>query len=291
MRANLAALCLSIFAGATALSAQTAAPQSDAPGKSVDYSYVYCSGFASDPKIPDDIRVISGEQSNYKIAWVNGEYIYINRGADKGVKVGDRFAIARPDHDIANEWFYGQKKLEKGMGTLYTDEGQARVVKVEPKVSVAQLEFTCGYVKRGDIVRPFEERPLPPFKEAAAFDHFAPVSGKPVGTIVSARDYFQLLGRGDTMYVNVGAAKGVKVGDYMRVFRYQGTRDEVTADVRGYQYKIEGYGDSPTRPAPKDLPREVLGEGIVLNVTKNAATVLVTYNNLPVYAGDLVEIE
>jgi hypothetical protein len=112
-----------------------------------------------------------------------------------------------------------------------------------------------------------------------------------VGTIVSARDYFQLLGRGDTMYVNVGAAKGVKVGDYMRVFRYQGTRDEVTADVKGYQYKIEGYGDSPSHPAPKDLPREVLGEGIVLNVTKNAATVLVTYNNVPLYAGDFVEIE
>ena len=69
------------------------------------------------------------------------------------------------------------------------------------------------------------------------------------------------------------------------------TRDDVAADVKGYQYKIEGYGDSPTHPAPKDLPREVLGEGIVLNVTKNAATVLVTYNNLPLYAGDFVEIE
>jgi hypothetical protein len=108
MRANLAALCLSIFAAASVTSAQTA-PQSPSTGKTVDYSYVYCSGFASDPKIPDDIRVISGEQSNYKISWDEGEYIYINRGADKGVKVGDRFAIVRPDHDEANEWFYGQK--------------------------------------------------------------------------------------------------------------------------------------------------------------------------------------
>jgi len=290
MRANLAALCLSIFAGATVVSAQTA-PQSDNPGRTVDYSYIYCSGFSSDPKIPDDIRVISGEQSNYKITWDNGEYIYINRGADKGVKIGDRLAIVRPEHDPANPWFYGQKKLEKEMGTLYLDAGQARVVKVDPKGAIAKLEFTCGYVTRGDIARPFEERPSPPFKDATGFDHFAPVSGKPVGTIVSARDYFQLLGRGDTMYVNVGAAKGVKVGDYMRMFRYQGTRNEVTADVRGYQYKIEGYGDSPSHPGPQDLPREVLGEGIVLNVTKNAATVLVTYNNLPVYAGDLVEIE
>src|SRR5258707_11490874 len=119
MRANLAALCLSIFAAASVTSAQTV-PQSDSTGKPVDYSYTYCSGFVSDPKIPDDIRVISGEQSNYKIAWDDGEYIYINRGADKGVKVGDRFAIARAERDAANPWFYGQKKLEKEMGTLYT---------------------------------------------------------------------------------------------------------------------------------------------------------------------------
>src|SRR6185437_9024776 len=108
MRTKLAAFCVSILASAGVCAAQT--PADTTPNGQVSYSKVYCSGFVSDPKVPDDIRVISGEQSNYKIAWVNGEYIYINRGADKGVKVGDRFAIARPEHDIANEWFYGQKK-------------------------------------------------------------------------------------------------------------------------------------------------------------------------------------
>jgi hypothetical protein len=290
MRANLAALCLSIFAGATVVSAQTA-PQSASTGRSVDYSYVYCSGFVSDPKIPDDVRVISGEQSNYKITWDDGEYIYINRGGEKGVKVGDRFVIVRPDQDEANEWFYGQKKLEKSMGTVYKDAGQVRVVNVQPKVAIAKVEFSCGYVRRGDIARPFEERPAPALKDTGAFDHFAPVSGKPVGTIISSREYPQLMGRGDTMYVNVGAEKGVKVGDYMRVFRYEGTRHEVTTEVRGYQYKLDGFGAAPGKYEPKDLPREVLGEGIVLNVTRNAATVLITYNNLPLYTGDFVEIE
>jgi len=286
MRANLAALCLSIFAGATVLSAQTVST-----GKPVDYSHVYCSGFVSDPKVPDDIRVISGEQSNYKIAWDEGEYIYINRGADKDVKVGDRFAIVRPDHDQANEWFYGQKKLERAMGTVYKDAAQVRVVSVHAKVAIAKVEFSCGYVLRGDIARPQEERPAPVLKEVGAFDHFAAVSGKPVGTIVTSRDYPQLLGRGDTMFVNVGAEKGVKVGDYLRVFRYQGTRTELTSEVRGYQYKMEGYGSALAHYEPQDLPREVLGEGIVLNVTRNAATVLITYNNLPLYTGDFVEIE
>ena len=41
----------------------------------------------------------------------------------------------------------------------------------------------------------------------------------------------------------------------------------------------------------KDLPREVLGEGIVLSVTRNAATVLITYSMEEMYAGDYAEIE
>jgi hypothetical protein len=290
MRANLAALCLSIFAGATVTSAQTA-QQTGSAGKQPDYSYVYCSGFVSDPKIPDDIRVISGEQSNYKITFDDAEYIYINRGQDKGVKVGDRFAIVRPDQDPGNEWFFGQKKLEKAMGTFYRDAAQARVVNVQPKVSIARIDFSCQYVQRGDIARPFEERPAPPFKEPAAFDHFAPVSGKPVGMVISSREYPQAMGRGDTMYVNLGATQGVKVGDYMRIFRYQGGQKEIASSVKGYQYKMYGFGSAPERYEWKDLPRELVGEGIVLNVSKNAATVLATYTSVPFYSGDYVEVE
>jgi hypothetical protein len=108
---------------------------------------------------------------------------------------------------------------------------------------------------------------------------------------VATRDNPQALGRGDTMYVTVGATKGLKVGDYMRAYRYQGTRDDYAADVPGIQYRLEGFGGSPTKYEPKDLPREVLGEGVVLNVTKNAATVLITYTRVPLYTGDFVEIE
>jgi hypothetical protein len=290
MRAKLAALNLFILGGAAVCSAQTA-PETASQNKQADYTYVNCSGFLSDQKVPDDIRVISGEQSNYKVAWVDGEYVYVNRGADKGVKVGDRFAVVREDHDEGNEWFRGQYKLQKEMGTLYRDAGQVRVVNVQPKVSIAKVEFICGYLLRGDIARPYEERPAPTLKDVAAFDIFAPVSGKPVGKIVASLNNPQVLGRGDTMYVTVGASKGVKVGDYMRLFRYQGIREEYSSDAPGLQYKMAGYGSSPTKYEPKDLPREILGEGIVLNVTKNAATVVITYDRVPAYTGDLVEIE
>jgi hypothetical protein len=292
MRAKLAALCVSILSSAVVSSAQTG-PETTPPPRQADYSHVYCSGFVSDPKVPDEIRVVSGEQSNYKIAFARGDNVYLNRGADKGVKIGDLFTVVRPDSDFANEWFYGQPKLTKELGTIYKDTGRIRVVNVQPKISIAEVVFSCDYMQRGDVARPFEERPEPPYKDAGKFDHFAPVSGKPVGTVVTSFDYHQLLGRGDAAYVNIGAAKGVKIGDYMRVFRYQGNKKDINDNAVGgeNQYKVYGFGSAPTKYVGKDLPREVLGEGVVLNVTKNAATVLITYSSVDIYAGDYAEIE
>ncbi|MBV9888019.1 MAG: hypothetical protein JO119_15855 [Acidobacteria bacterium] len=291
MRAKLAAFCVSILASAGVCAAQT--PSGTNPNGQVDYTKVYCSGFVSDPKVPDDIRVISGEQSSYKIIFSRGDYVYMNRGAQQGVKPGDVYSIVRPDRDTANEWFYGQDKATKRIGVLYRDIGQVRIVNVQPEASVAEILFSCNYMQRGDVARPFVERPIPPYKDASKFDIFAPVSGKPVGRVLSAYDWHQALGAGITAYVNVGASKGVKVGDYLRIFRYQTSKDDVsaTAGEHDMQYRVFGFGSAPKKYAGKDLPREILGEGIVLNVTKDAATVLVTYGREEAYAGDFVEVE
>jgi hypothetical protein len=291
MRARLVVFCVSILASAGVCAAQT--PAGTNPNGQVDYSKVYCSGFVSDPKVPDDIRVISGEQSNYKIVFSRGDYVYVNRGAQQGVKLGDVFSIVRPDKDQANEWFWGQEKLAKRMGILYRDLGQIRIVSVQPQTSVAEILFSCDYMQRGDVARPFVERPVPPYKDASKFDIFAGASGKPVGTIVTAYDWHQALGAWNTAYVNIGAQQGVKVGDYLRLFRYQTSKDDISvrAGEQDMQYKVYGFGSAPKKYSGKDLPREILGEGIVLNVTKDAATVLVTYGREEAYAGDFAELE
>jgi hypothetical protein len=290
MRARIAVLSLSVFLGAAAISAQNT-PQGGPP-KQVDYSSVNCSGFVTDPRVPDEIRIVSGEQSNYKLNWALGDYVYINRGQDKGVRVGDRFSVVRPDKDPADvQWFKWQRKLFSAMGAQYLDAGQVRVVNVQPRVSIAQVIFSCGYMQRGDIVVPYQERPEPPFKEPAAFDHFAPVSGKPVAMVVGGKDYGQVFGKLSAVYVNLGTNQGVKVGDYFRIFRYQGSMAETVPQERGYQYTMYGFGSAPGRYAWNDLPREVLGEGIVINVSRNSSTMVITFNSVEVYAGDYVEIE
>ncbi len=178
MRAKLAALSIFVFMGAGICSAQTAASQAD-------YSTVYCSGFVSDQKVPDATRLVSGEQSNVKILFARGDYVTINRGQDKGVRVGDRYSVVRPESDPSGvNWFKWQVKLMKAMGTHYLDAGQLRVVNVQSKTATAEVTLSCDYMQRGDIALPFQERPEPTFKDASAFDHFAPISGKPVAMVV-----------------------------------------------------------------------------------------------------------
>ena len=291
MRAKIVVLSLSVFLGATLASAQDA-PQAAPQNRPVDYSAVNCSGFVTDQRVPDETRLVSAEQSNYKIVFGRGDYVHINRGQDKGVRVGDRFSVVRPVKDPTEvHWFTWQEKLLRAMGTSYMDAGQIKVVNVQPKVSVAQVIFSCDYVQRGDIVVPYSDRPTPPYKDASNFDHFAPVSGKPVAMVVAGKDYGQVFGRLNTAYVNLGTNQGVKVGDYFRIFRYQGSRAETVAQERGYQYATYGFGSAPARYEWNDLPREVLGEGIVINVSRNSSTMFVTFCSSEVFAGDYVEIE
>ena len=272
-------------------SAPDSAPDAT-PGAQPPYSSIYCAGFVRDNKISSELHIISGEEASYKIIFDQGNYVYLNQGASKGIKVGDRFMVVRPEFDPAPvDWFYGQHKLENAIGTLYRDLGQLRVVNVQPKVSIAEVTFSCAFMQRGDIVRPYEERPVPPYKEPTAFDPFAPVSGKSVGMIVNTLDFQQTVSQWRTVYINLGAAQNIKIGDYVRIFRREGKVSSLVATTKNYDYEVYGFGSAPEKYDWHDIPREVLGEGIVINASRNASTVLVTYVRIQSYTGDEVEIE
>jgi hypothetical protein len=184
------------------------------------------------------------------------------------------------------------------MGTMWDDEGRVKVVVARPDVSIAQVEHSCDYVQRGDILLPFVERPAPPLKSGANFDRFAPSNGKQMAMVITGKKYQQQVGNNDVVYINLGNDQGVKVGDYFRIFRYQGTEHEAVYqthrnafDVEGVLGPTEGFGRVPTKYNWSNVPREDLGEGVVLRTGPNSSTVLITFSLREIYPGDYVEVE
>jgi hypothetical protein len=256
-------------------------------------SQLYCSGMVTSDPVPADTYVISGADSYYRITYSDGKLVFLNKGASQGVKVGDQFDVIRasPKDRLEFEWFRDQNRLLKAMGTTYQDEGRIRVVNVQPNTSTAEVVYSCEYVQRGDILQPFVSRPAPMIKPEEGFDMFAPPSGKAKAMIVTTRYYGQLAKDGTIVYVNLGSGQGVKVGDYFRVFRFQGNTTETVYQTPNIAYQVFGMGSSPRPYTGAELPRDILGEGVVLRVSKNASTVLITLSKRQMFPGDYVELE
>jgi hypothetical protein len=266
---------------------------------------IYCSGMVTTDSVPRSTQLVSGEQSEYRITFDEGDYVYINRGSNKGVKVGDVFSVMRPVNDVTDTefaplslnydddvaWFASQSRLLHSMGQMWEDEGRLKVVVAYPNTAIAQITNSCDFMQRGDIVEPFAERPVPELKPEANFDRFAPPSRNKKGVVVIGKNFKAVSGTNDVVYVNLGSKQGLKVGDYVRMFRYQENGDSTSYQTPNIGTDVWGFGTASGHYTGKDLPREVLGEGIVLRATPNAATVLITFSLREIYDGDYCELE
>jgi hypothetical protein len=290
MRGRTVALGL-VFVLAGAL-ASTAAAQQQEVVKAPIAADLYCSGTVTNQPFPTDTYLITGEQSNYKTTFQEGDYVYINKGSAQGAKVGDVFQVMRPvSNTMGISWFRWQASLLRAMGTMWEDEGRLRVVITQPNVSIAQIEESCNYIQRGDTVLPFVTRTTPTLKTVEKFDRFAPPSGKATAMIVAGKRYTSELGAYDIAYVNLGSSQGVSVGDYFRIFRYQDMQHENPYQARNIFTHVYGYGHAPAGWTWQNLPREVIGEAIVVRIAPNSSTVLITFSLREIYAGDYIEVE
>jgi hypothetical protein len=253
---------------------------------------IYCSGTITSERIPRNTYIITGEQSNEEMTFQEGNYVYVNKGEDEGARKGDMLLVLRAVTNSANiNWYRWQNIALHSLGTLWEDEGRLRVVTVLPHVSIAQIQQFCNYMQRGDIVVPFSIRPVPAIKSGANFDRFAAPSGRQVGLVVTGKSFQMSVGTGDVLYANLGSVQGIKTGNYLRLFRHRGTQRETAYQVWREAFRVESFGSVPLRWKWSTVPREILGEGVVLRVTPQTSTVLITHSLSEIYAGDYVELE
>ncbi len=313
----LSSLLIVVFSTLAAAQEQRPLTVTNAPKRAFDVAganNLYCAGFIQTNAINTSNKIVGAKDETDHFNYSQNDFLYINMGQNKGVHVGDVFAVVRPRATVKSKW---SRKTDLG---FYVQEvGAVEIVKVNAEVSVARVKTSCSSFLLGDLVQPVEKRTSPVYAQRPALDIFGAPSGKAEGRILMSRDGAEYLTRDYIAYVDLGADDHVSVGDRLTIFRPLGKGnlfldpDRESVSARDYGFESDKYkggkfsnqaarksGDKAegqevrTRDAKKDRPanlRKVVGEAVVLNVKEKTATVVITRTATEIHTGDWVEIQ
>lgn len=296
------AILVALVTAATLASAQT--PQQQPPSQTFEsnlveraqapsYSDLYCSGFISNENIPTTNTVSGGVNSPNEAIYAAGNQIFLS---GNGFAEGSRYTVLRPLHDPNRyEPFKGQKTAIVALGQPYAEIGRVRIVALRGSMAVAEVEFTCQNITIGDVVVPFQEHAAVAYRKNTSVERFPAGPGRLNARIVMAREFDTHVGTGQKVYLDAGANKGVKVGDYFRAVRgYDPAKIDpvdataMKAPIGDDTQKVQGKID---KVLAAQMPLRNLGEMIVLSVTPTSSTAMITNSVETIQVGDQVELE
>lgn len=274
-----------------------------------------CGGFIEQNPQAAAGQLVGALKEREQRLFSQGDLVYIDAGAQGGVREGQEFTVVRP------RGRFSSKFSRKGSLGVYTEEvGRVRVVRVSARVSVAEVLRSCSDLLLGDMLRPYAPREIPPARAEGTLDLFAEPTGKQTGRIVLARDGREALSRDDVVFIDLGAEDNVRVGDYLTVFRplghgtIVGYGEEIASNARhdfgSNEFKGGGFSNQSQRVSDVNgskygatvktptirrrrppVPRMVVGEIVVLRVEGRTATAVITRVSKEVHTGDAVEVQ
>ncbi|HEY7864097.1 MAG TPA: hypothetical protein VIE39_10580 [Thermoanaerobaculia bacterium] len=241
-------------------------------------SDLYCFGYLAAPGERFVAQVIGAENLAEQEDFVTDDLLYIDGGADRGIRAGDEFWIVAPGQEI-----FDPSARRKSLGQFYNYRGRAVVLCAYGRSSIIRVVDSCTDIPIGSFVKPFEPIPIPLARRGPAAKACDPASGKQIGQVVYTKDGVISLGADNVVMVNLGVADGVQPGDSLTIFRI----------AYGREYSIKPYGDywSYAPPPPgMEIPRTYLGELSVLQVGDRWAVGRITESYRLIEVGDQVEI-
>jgi hypothetical protein len=280
-------------------------------------SELYCAGYIETNPSYGGLELVGGAQEQEKNNYAFGDLVFINGGAQAGVRVGQEFSVVRPRGQFRTD--LSEKK--GSLGVFTQEVGRLRVVDVKDKVSVAQIVKSCDMMLLGDLLKPAETvSPVLTNADPRNVGRFVEPSGKTHGHIVLARDAREMVSLNQIVYIDLGTEDNLHAGDRLTIYRKAGKGrivdfpEEITpAGSGGFQSRVFQGGkfsnksqrirdtksgakgqpiETPeikrTRP---EMPRKVVGEIVVLNVQGRAATAIITRVAQEIHTGDEVEIQ
>lgn len=301
---------------------QVVVPAPRGEAKVAGRANLYCAGYIRYQRFTDSPEIVGAEGEPEQRSFAEGDTVFLNWGAQQGIKEGQTFEIVRPKGDVK-----GVFRTKKGfLGTYVRELGQLEVIKVNEHTSIAQITFSCEMALLGDLVLPVPYRESP-LRRTTEFDRFANPTGKQVGRLMMARDNREMVTVNDVVYIDLGSEDNIAPGTYLTIFRPLGKGGVTTIDdydvgrgrATGFQseaYRGGGFGSQSQRASDStflvnapgryryppissreikkhrpEMPRKIVGEMVVINVQGRTSTAIITRAVSEAHTGDWVEIQ
>lgn len=188
------------------------------------------------------------------------EYVYLDRGANAGLKAGDLYTIHRRSRTIKHP------VTGKKVGYRIDTTGVARILLVAEGSARAVIESAGREIVVGDYLRPITEVESPLVKRRVVVEggNLA-LDGSPAGYLVDIDDDAVSSATGFSVGVDMGTGAGLSVGRVLTVYRQGDPNDSVT--------------------------KRALGAAVVLAVRENFSVARVLYAREEIHIGDRILIQ
>lgn len=188
---------------------------------------LYCSFFLYEEGKPlPDMRIIGAEREWEKNMFSDADTVYLSKGEAEGVEIGQVFLVVGMGEKVGK------------YGRVMERRGRAKVVRLEDHIATARLEKTCGGVRVGDFLVPYEEEAGEIGKDTGYGDMDPNATRQ--GKVIYVDSDFRIAGSNQWVLIDLGRQHCVQVGDKLTVFfrARQGLPREAVAsaiviDVRG----------------------------------------------------------
>jgi hypothetical protein len=241
-------------------------------------SDLYCFGYlgASDESFIGQVQ--SAQDVAEQVDFTTSDLLYLNVGADKGLKSGDEYWLVTREEDVVSP-VTGQS-----LGRFYKNRGRGVVQSISGRAAILRVTEACTDIPLGASLKKFEPIPIPLARKSPQAQPGDPATGKPQGHIVFSRDGVVALGMDQDVILDLGVANGVQPGDFLTIYRYSSGRDYGIAPKGTY------WINTPPPPGV-EIPRTYLGEIAVLEVGDRWAIGRITDSYRLVEVGDEVELK
>jgi opacity protein-like surface antigen len=271
-RIILALIVVFLVASAVAALAQETQPTSLASVPAAKRSEADCTGFIAGSPVSTDLFVLGGEDDDFRSVvrgYHDGGSVFLASRGKQEFAIGSEYSVIRSAKDIfLTSQYSGQTRDINRLGRPFEDIGRVRVTHVSPEGTVAEVSFACGPINPGDILVPYQPRPIPEYTLKPRLDRFAPTDDRKAhGFVAAALNNYGVVGKRNIVYLSLGNDGGVKPGQRFRIYKY---------------IRVSGG---------KILPPETVGEAVVLSVQERSSVAIVVDSFRDISAGDSIEAE